>query len=100
MTFDNCSDAYNAGYANMKNGQPGYSAKLDRDHDGVACENPPPGFQPATQTGIHTGTQVPRGDQLAKTGPATALTAGGSSLLLLGAAIMVLIRRRRTKFAA
>jgi hypothetical protein len=22
----------------MKRGEPGYSAKLDRDHDGVACE--------------------------------------------------------------
>jgi hypothetical protein len=38
IEFANCAAAYRAGYWNMKRGEPGYSAKLDRDHDGVACE--------------------------------------------------------------
>jgi len=36
--FANCAAAYRAGYWDMKRGEPGYSEKLDRDHDGVACE--------------------------------------------------------------
>ena len=28
-----------AGYENIKRGEPGYAAKLDRDKDGVACES-------------------------------------------------------------
>ena len=37
-TFRNCSQARAAGVAPIRAGQPGYSRKLDRDGDGVACE--------------------------------------------------------------
>ena len=36
--FPNCTAARAAGYSRMHRGEPGYSAKLDRDGDGVACE--------------------------------------------------------------
>lgn len=36
--FKNCKQAYAAGYYNIKRGEPGYSSKLDRDGDGIACE--------------------------------------------------------------
>src|SRR5690349_7421382 len=36
--YSNCSDAIAAGAAPIYAGQPGYSRKLDRDGDGVACE--------------------------------------------------------------
>ncbi|APG93506.1 excalibur calcium-binding domain-containing protein [Sinorhizobium americanum] len=36
--FRNCSDARAAGAAPIYAGEPGYSRKLDRDGDGVACE--------------------------------------------------------------
>ncbi len=36
--YPNCSAARAAGAAPLSTGQPGYSAKLDRDGDGVACE--------------------------------------------------------------
>ena len=37
-SFPNCKSARAAGYSRMRRGEPGYSAKLDRDDDGVACE--------------------------------------------------------------
>jgi hypothetical protein len=36
--FRNCSEARAAGAAPIRAGQPGYSLKLDRDGDGIACE--------------------------------------------------------------
>jgi outer membrane biosynthesis protein TonB len=37
-TYANCSAAKAAGAAPLYRGQPGYSSKLDRDGDGIACE--------------------------------------------------------------
>jgi len=37
--FDDCDVARAFGVAPMRKGQPGYRADLDRDHDGIACEN-------------------------------------------------------------
>lgn len=37
-SFGSCAEARAAGAAPLYQGQPGYSSKLDRDHDGVACE--------------------------------------------------------------
>lgn len=36
--FKDCAQALAAGYTSMRRGEPGYSKKLDRDGDGVACE--------------------------------------------------------------
>ncbi|MDQ0885928.1 micrococcal nuclease [Paenibacillus sp. V4I9] len=36
--YNNCTEAKAAGAYNIKRGEPGYSSKLDRDNDGVACE--------------------------------------------------------------
>ncbi|WP_349303983.1 excalibur calcium-binding domain-containing protein [Rhodococcus sp. Q] len=38
MSYANCSAVRAAGAAPIYAGQPGYSSKLDRDGDGVACE--------------------------------------------------------------
>lgn len=37
--YANCSEVRAAGKAPIHRGDPGYSSKLDRDNDGVACEN-------------------------------------------------------------
>nr|WP_225536073.1 DUF1524 domain-containing protein [Tsukamurella tyrosinosolvens] len=37
-TYANCSQARAAGAAPLRRGDPGYSTKLDRDGDGIACE--------------------------------------------------------------
>lgn len=39
LYFKNCKEARTKGYKNIKKGEPGYRAKLDRDKDGVACES-------------------------------------------------------------
>ncbi|WP_227698530.1 excalibur calcium-binding domain-containing protein [Sphingomonas hengshuiensis] len=36
--YASCADARKAGAAPIRRGDTGYSAKLDRDGDGVACE--------------------------------------------------------------
>jgi hypothetical protein len=36
--YANCTDVRAAGAAPILRGQPGYSSKLDRDGDGIACE--------------------------------------------------------------
>lgn len=57
--FSSCKEAWANGYADIHEGEPGYSAKLDRDHDGVACElkNAPKGaFKAKQKTTTQTDT--------------------------------------------
>lgn len=51
--YPNCSAAAAVGVYNIPAGAPGYAPYLDRDHDGIACENPnvPYRPEPAAQTG-------------------------------------------------
>ena len=52
--FSSCKEAWANGYSDLHEGDPGYSAKLDRDHDGVACElkNAPKGAFTAKQATV------------------------------------------------
>ena len=57
--FSSCKEAWANGYSDIHEGEPGYSAKLDRDHDGVACElkNAPKGaFKAKQSTAAQTNT--------------------------------------------
>ena len=57
--FSSCKEAWANGYSDIHEGEPGYSAKLDRDHDGVACElkNAPKGaFKAKQATSAQTDT--------------------------------------------
>ena len=57
--FSSCKEAWANGYADIHEGEPGYSAKLDRDHDGVACKlkNAPKGaFKAKQATSAQTDT--------------------------------------------
>jgi micrococcal nuclease len=38
VVYANCTAARAAGVTPIYRGQPGYSRKLDRDGDGIACE--------------------------------------------------------------
>ncbi|MBY0597663.1 excalibur calcium-binding domain-containing protein [Bacillus bingmayongensis] len=38
VVYDNCKQVKQAGKAPIRQGEPGYSAKLDRDGDGIACD--------------------------------------------------------------
>ena len=64
--FSSCKEAWAHGYADLHEGDPGYSAKLDRDHDGVACElkNAPKGAfkaKQATRTQTDTSSSTTSG---------------------------------------
>jgi len=37
--YANCSDAHADGRYDIPRDDPGYAPKLDRDHDGIACES-------------------------------------------------------------
>ena len=37
--FSSCKEAWENGYADIHKGESGYSATLDKDHDGIACES-------------------------------------------------------------
>jgi hypothetical protein len=39
VSYANCAAARAAGAAPLTTGDPGYAAHLDRDGDGIACEN-------------------------------------------------------------
>ena len=57
--FSSCKEAWANGYSDLHEGDHGYSAKLDRDHDGVACElkNAPKGaFKAKQATAAQTNT--------------------------------------------
>ena len=57
--FSSCMGAWANGYSDLHEGDPCYSAKLDRDHDGVACElkNAPKGaFKAKQATAAQTNT--------------------------------------------
>lgn len=109
--FTSCADAYAHGYANIHKGQPGYRIGLDRDHDNVACDQPPAGFTPhpsttphstppTTPTISHSSASTPGGGpQLPLTGPGEAV-GGGLVLALVGVAIVTASRRRKRKFIA
>ncbi|MGU3568806.1 excalibur calcium-binding domain-containing protein [Paenibacillus sp. A51L] len=38
VNYKNCAAVRAAGKAPLYKGEPGYSTKLDRDNDGIACE--------------------------------------------------------------
>lgn len=39
VTFSSCAAAKAAGYSDMRQGEPGYSSRLDGDKDGIACDS-------------------------------------------------------------
>lgn len=104
MSFDNCAQAYDAGQSHIKKTSPLYAKHLDRDRDGIACDNPPEGFvakpavtktakpQPTATTTAQAG--VGTADRLPVTGPGEV---GGVAALLLviGVAVLAVTRRRR-----
>ncbi len=106
MSFDNCTQAYAAGRSNIPKGDPAYAKKLDRDNDGIACDNPPAGFKtkPAQATETSTGTKVEtgagNGDALPKTGPAAELGVAGGLLTVAGLTAALIVRRRKVRFQA
>jgi LPXTG-motif cell wall-anchored protein len=106
--FENCAEAYDNGYSNIKEGDEHYGEHLDRDQDGIGCDNPPAGFVPNEDedededkgTDATDGAKETPGQDtdLAATGGNSAtpyLAGGGAAVLLAGGGLLVVVRRRR-----
>jgi LPXTG-motif cell wall-anchored protein len=119
--FKNCTEAYANGHANIPSSSAHYKAALDRDNDGVGCDNPPDDFTPApsvtptptrtampptsspsepseTPASSDTPTPSETSDDLAETGGSqrtVLLFAAGLAFALTGAVIVRTVRRKR-----
>ena len=90
VSYENCDAARAAGAAPIAQGQPGYRPELDRDSDGVACEDDRTAGTPAAAGAVLT----PSG-RLAYTGVTPLpLLLTGAALLLLGGGLLLAGRRR------
>lgn len=117
QAFKNCTEAYDAGYSNIPASDPHYAKHLDRDGDGIGCDNPPSDFEPAQDTSTSddnaqddSDTTAPAQDtqdtatgqdnpDLAETGSNSATpyyAAGGAAVVLAGAGVLVATRKRRS----
>lgn len=56
VTFSSCADANAAGYYNIRRGEDGYSSRLDRDNDGIACEAAGGGSSSGSSSGSTSGS--------------------------------------------
>ncbi|MEV0226353.1 LAETG motif-containing sortase-dependent surface protein [Streptomyces sp. NPDC050704] len=105
--FKNCTEAYESGHSNIPKGDPHYGTHLDRDGDGIGCDQPPADFvaaedeAEAADSGEDTPSGAPdqQGTDLAETGGSSAtpyLAGGGAAVLLAGGGVLLAARRRRT----
>ncbi|MFE5815366.1 LAETG motif-containing sortase-dependent surface protein [Streptomyces sp. NPDC056479] len=104
--FKNCTEAYANGYSDIPANDEHYGAHLDRDDDGIGCDNPPADFVPAedtsgeAETGSETGAEAENGTDLAETGGDDStpyLAAGGAAALLAGGGVLLAVHRRRAR---
>lgn len=105
--FKNCADAYENGYSNITKGDDHYGKHLDRDNDGIGCDQPPAGFTPHEETGGDSAAEEEKtggeeqsggGTDLAETGGSDTtpyIAAGGAAVVLLGGGLMIAARKRR-----
>lgn len=59
MVFESCGQAKSYGVYNIRVGTPGYGPKLDRDGDGLACENGAVAYNPNLVPGYVPPAPVP-----------------------------------------
>ncbi|MFE6283595.1 LAETG motif-containing sortase-dependent surface protein [Streptomyces sp. NPDC057877] len=92
--FSNCTEAYENGHANIPETDEHYGKHLDRDEDGIGCDQPPADFVPAGDDDA-AGQE---GTDLAETGGDSTtlyLAGGGAAVLLAGGGVLYLTARRR-----
>ncbi|MEX5271324.1 excalibur calcium-binding domain-containing protein [Kocuria sabuli] len=106
--FETCEAAAGAGVYNIPVQDPRYTAELDSDSDGIACENPAYAYVPLPPVGDVPIGEVPQIEQMpvggADTGVAVPAEQDGSATIAVGAAALaavaggaVLARRRSAR---
>ncbi|WP_151724084.1 excalibur calcium-binding domain-containing protein [Arthrobacter luteolus] len=108
--YPNCDAAAAAGVYNIPAGAPGYAPNLDRDGDGIACEDPTatpappaptdmplpnPGGQPPQVADVPAGAPSTGVAQEEGTDGTRALVAGGAVVLLAGASLALYRKSRK-----
>lgn len=107
--FENCDAAAGAGVYNIPVGDPRYTAELDSDSDGIACENPAYAYVPLPPVGDVPTGEVPQIEQMpvggADTGVAVTPEQDSTATIAVGAAALAavgggaVLARRRTFLA-
>ncbi|MCZ4512107.1 excalibur calcium-binding domain-containing protein [Streptomyces sp. ActVer] len=103
--FKNCTEAYENGFSDIpRSDTQHYANDLDRDQDGIGCDQPPSDFVPAEDQGKDdNGTEDTASDtgekntDLAETGGSGAtayIAGGGAAVLLAGGGVLFTVRRR------
>ncbi|MEU6302073.1 excalibur calcium-binding domain-containing protein [Streptomyces chartreusis] len=105
--FENCAEAYANGYSDIPASDEHYGSRLDRDGDGLGCDNPPADFVPvgegsAEESAAEEGTasgEEQNGTDLAATGgdDSTPYLAAGGAALLAGGGVLLALRRRASR---
>ncbi|RSN83893.1 hypothetical protein DMH26_35330 [Streptomyces sp. WAC 05379] len=105
--FENCAEAYANGYSDIPASDEHYGSRLDRDGDGLGCDNPPADFvpvgeRPAEEGAAEEGTasgEEQNGTDLAATGgdDSTPYLAAGGAALLAGGGVLLALRRRASR---
>ncbi len=105
--FENCTEAYDNGYSNIPEGDEHYGEHLDRDKDGIGCDQPPSDFVPRDESDDDAGAgagdggakeEDDGGTDLAETGGSDTtpyIAAAGGAVVLLGGGLMIAARKRR-----
>ncbi|MFH9175516.1 excalibur calcium-binding domain-containing protein [Streptomyces albogriseolus] len=91
--FENCTEAYDNGYRDIPKGDEHYGEHLDRDDDGVGCDQPPSGFVPRDESDDDAGAGGRRRHGGSDTTPYIA--AGDAAVVLLGGGLMIAAPKRR-----
>ncbi|MGW4166464.1 excalibur calcium-binding domain-containing protein [Streptomyces chartreusis] len=109
--FENCAEAYANGYSDIPASDEHYGSHLDRDGDGLGCDNPPADFVPVGEGAAEEGAaeegaasdeaagEEQNGTDLAATGgdDSTPYLAAGGAALLAGGGVLLALRRRASR---
>lgn len=95
VTYANCDDVRAHHAAPIRPGDPGWDKKLDRDNDGIGCEDGEHDAAPEPKTTTHPPVAAAKVETLPVTGPGGKIAALATTLIALGAGLKLGARRRR-----
>lgn len=99
MPYSNCTELNQVHEFGVQAGHPDYRPSLDRDNDGVACEQQGKESQSAEAPAVRVQTEAGNSTSLPQTGPGE-VTAIGALVIVFGAVVALAFRRRKVHFRA